>query len=78
MLITKREDRAIWNTLIDQEHPRGVTMLAGAQLTYLIQSKHGYWGAIGFSSAALYLEARTGGSPGLRRNVAGSCIASPV
>ena len=58
VLVTNREDRAIWNTLMDEEHPRGVTMFAGAQLKYLIKSKSGYLGAVGFSSAALYLQAR--------------------
>ena len=47
--VTHRADRAIWNTLIALEHPRGVTMFAGAQLKYLIHSRHGYLGAVGFS-----------------------------
>ena len=58
VLVTRKTDRAIWNTLMDQEHPRGVTIFAGAQLKYLIKSKNGYLGAVGFSSAALYLKAR--------------------
>ena len=32
VLVTRKPDRAIWNTLMDQEHPRGVTMFAGTQL----------------------------------------------
>lgn len=58
ILVTSSEERAIWNTLIDAEHPQGCTTFAGAQLRYLIHSAHGYLGAAGFSAGALYLEAR--------------------
>ena len=58
ILVTNSEDRAIWNTLLDSEHPQGSTTFAGAQLRYLIRSAHGELGVVGFSSAALYLRAR--------------------
>lgn len=41
-----------------REHPRGTSTFAGAQLRYLIQSAHGFLGAVGFSAAALYLKPR--------------------
>ena len=43
---------------MDAEHPLGTTMFAGAQLKYLFRSEHGYLGAVGFASAALYLKPR--------------------
>ncbi len=56
--VRSAQDRAIWNTLMDREHPQGVTTFAGAQLRYLFKSAHGYLGAIGFSASALYLKPR--------------------
>ena len=56
--VKSRQDRAIWNTLMDQEHPRGTAIFAGAQVKYLIHSAHGYLGAVGFAAAALYLHVR--------------------
>ena len=50
--------RAVWNTLLHHEHPRGTTTLVGAQLRYLVVSAHGYLGAVGFSAPALRLAAR--------------------
>ena len=47
--------RQIWNTLIDREHPLGTTTFVGRQVHYLIDSDHGWLGAIGFSAAALTL-----------------------
>lgn len=41
-----------------REHPQGVSTFAGAQLRYLVQSAHGFLGAVGFSAAALYLKPR--------------------
>ncbi len=52
------DDLVLWNTLIHDEHPIGVTKFAGHQKKYLISSDHGYLGAIGFSASALYLAAR--------------------
>ena len=58
VLVRSVKDRAIWNTLMDREHPQGARTFAGAQLRYLIRSAHGYLGAVGFSAAALYLAPR--------------------
>ena len=48
----------IWNELILTEHPLKDCRLVGRQLRYLIGSDHGWLGAIGFGSCALYLRAR--------------------
>lgn len=48
----------IWNELIAREHPQGERRLVGRQLKYLVASKHGWLGAVGFSASALRLEAR--------------------
>ena len=48
----------LWNELILSEHPLKEARLVGRQLRYLIASDHGWLGAIGFGSAALFLEAR--------------------
>lgn len=52
------EHRQIWNELMITEHPLGDCRLVGRQLRYLVGSDHGWLGAIGFGSAALYLEDR--------------------
>ena len=41
-----------------EEHPKGTTMFAGAQMHYLFDSAHGVLGAIGFSASALDLKLR--------------------
>ncbi len=51
-------DRAVWNTLIAREHPRGLATFAGCQVRYLFGSEHGWLGAAGFSAAALRAAAR--------------------
>jgi hypothetical protein len=48
----------IWNELILREHPLRDCRLVGRQLRYLIASPHGWLGAIGFGSSALYLQSR--------------------
>lgn len=48
----------LWNELMIQDHPQGERPLVGRQLRYLIQSEHGWLGGVGFSAAALHLEAR--------------------
>ena len=53
-----RAQRSIWNTLIADEHPHGMTTFAGCQMRYLAGSAHGYLGAVGFSASALRLAAR--------------------
>ena len=58
LLVQSAWERAIWNTLLDREHPLGTTRFAGAQVKYLVHSAHGYLGAVGFSAAALYLKPR--------------------
>ena len=57
-LVASRQDRAIWSTLMDREHPREVATFAGAQRRYLISSRHGILAAVGFSAAAWYLKPR--------------------
>lgn len=47
-----------WNELILREHPRGKGRLVGRQLRYLVHSKHGFLGAVGFAASALSLSAR--------------------
>lgn len=49
---------AIWNELMQAEHPQGAGPLVGRQLRYLIGSAHGWLGAVGFAAAALHLAAR--------------------
>ena len=56
--VEDEQQRAVWNTLLHHEHPRGVTTFVGAQLRYLVESTHGYLGAVGFSASALRLAAR--------------------
>ena len=51
-------DRALWNTLMAGEHPRGMTTFAGCQVRYLVGSAHGWLGAAGFAAAALRAAAR--------------------
>ncbi|MCY4001572.1 MAG: DUF4338 domain-containing protein [Bacteroidetes bacterium] len=51
-LVQTRHDLALWNTLIDHEHPLGVTKFAGHQKKYLFVSDYGYLGAIGFAASA--------------------------
>ena len=51
-------DRAVWNTLVADEHPRGLAVFAGCQMRYLVGSEHGWLGAAGFSAAALRVAAR--------------------
>ena len=48
----------IWNELMLCEHPRGAGPMVGAQIRYLIGSKHGWLGGLGFSASALQLRDR--------------------
>ena len=50
----------VWNELVEREHPKGAAVHVGAQLRYLIDSEHGYLGAIGFAASALTLQCRDG------------------
>ena len=56
--VESRADRKVWNTLIADEHPRGLATFAGCQRRYLVHSAHGWLGAVGFSASALRLAAR--------------------
>jgi hypothetical protein len=47
-----------WNELMLTEHSLHDCRLVGRQLRYLIGSKHGWLGAVGFGSCALYLHDR--------------------
>jgi hypothetical protein len=53
--VEDREQLQIWNELMLREHPLRDCRLVGRQLRYLVSSDHGWLGAIGFGSAALYL-----------------------
>ena len=53
-----QESLAIWNSLIMNEHTIGLTRFFGKQVKYLVVSKHGYLGAIGFSACALQVKGR--------------------
>ena len=56
--VTTEEELKTWNELILREHPLHACRLVGRQLRYLVASDHGWLGAIGFGSAALYLAGR--------------------
>lgn len=58
VLVRTDEERRIWNELMLTEHPLKSCTLVGRQLRYLIDSQHGWLGGIGFSAAALQLQAR--------------------
>ncbi len=58
LAVADRPQRRIWNTMIADEHPHGMTIFAGCQMRYLVASAHGYLGAVGFSASALRLAAR--------------------
>ena len=47
-----------WNELMIRDHPQGERPLVGRQLRYLVKSEQGWLGGVGFSAAALHLEAR--------------------
>ena len=59
-LVPVEEDRhwRIWNELMNREHPLGAVFQAGCQLRYLVGSRHGWLGAVGFSAPALKLKPR--------------------
>lgn len=58
ILVETEEQTKIWNELLHREHPVGTTTFFGRQIRYLVKSEHGWLGAIGFCSAAIYLEDR--------------------
>jgi hypothetical protein len=68
--VEDEEHLRIWNELMLREHPLKDCRLVGRQLRYLLGSDHGWLGAMGFGSAALYLEGRDdwiGWNPSQRR-----------
>jgi hypothetical protein len=58
VLVEDENTRRVWNELVMREHPFGTKPLVGRQLRYLIESDHGFLGAVGFASAALRLRQR--------------------
>jgi hypothetical protein len=56
--VRSEEEGQLWNELMIREHPLHQCRLVGRQVRYLVSSEHGWLGAIGFGSAALYLEGR--------------------
>ena len=56
--VADRAQRRVWNTLIATEHRQGITTFAGARMRYLVDSAHGYPGALGFAASALRRAAR--------------------
>lgn len=70
IFVDTTEHMLIWNEMMIREHPQGAGPLVGRQLRYLIDSDHGFLGAMAFSSAALQLEDRDkwiGWDVGMRR-----------
>jgi len=59
-LLSGHEDslHGVWNDLMITQHPCGDAPLVSTQLRYLIGSKHGWLGALGFGPAAFVLGAR--------------------
>ena len=58
IVVEGAEQMRTWNEMMIREHPRGVGPLVGRQLRYLIDSEHGFLGAMGFGAAALQLQDR--------------------
>ena len=57
-VVGDRTHRRLWNTLIADEHPNGLTTFAGCQMRYLVRADPGWLGAVGFSASAFHLKAR--------------------
>ena len=58
ILVRTDDQMRIWNEMMIREHPRGTGPLVGRQLRYLIGSRHGWLGGLGFAAAALQLADR--------------------
>lgn len=58
ILVNCEEHMRIWNEMMICEHPRGHGPLVGRQVRYLIDSEHGWLGAMGFAAPALQLADR--------------------
>ena len=50
--------RLVWNTLMAHEHPRGAGPFVGHQVRYLVDSAHGWLGAVGFAASARRLNSQ--------------------
>ena len=60
VLVETDEQRLLWNTLMEHEHPRGAGLWVGPQLRYLVGCAHGWLGGVGFAASARRLRARDG------------------
>ena len=58
ILVSGEAHMRIWNEMMIREHPRGHGPLVGRQVRYLIESEHGWLGAMGFAAPALQLADR--------------------
>jgi hypothetical protein len=58
VMVRSPEEMQIWNELMIGEHPLGAGPLVGRQLRYLIHSRHGWLGGLGFAAPALQLADR--------------------
>lgn len=58
VLVNNEEQMRTWNELMIREHPQGAATFAGRQIRYLVQSAHGWLGALGFAAPALKLADR--------------------
>jgi hypothetical protein len=58
VIVESVEQMRIWNEMMIREHPRGAGPLVGHQLRYLVDSEHGWLGAMGFAAPALHLKDR--------------------
>jgi hypothetical protein len=58
ILVSGEEQMRIWNEMMIREHPRSHGPLVGRQVRYLIDSEHGWLGAMGFAAPALQLADR--------------------
>ena len=56
--VQQQSQMRIWNELMIREHPQGAGPLVGRQIRYLVQSAHGWLGALGFAAPALQLADR--------------------
>jgi len=58
VLVSTEPHMRLWNEMMIREHPRGHGPLVGRQVRYLIDSEHGWLGALGFAAPALQLADR--------------------
>ena len=58
VLVRTEQHMRLWNEMMIREHPQGHGPLVGRQVRYLIDSDHGWLGALGFAAPALQLADR--------------------